>query len=568
MTNPRVWVVSDSLITVGSEEHLVLWNEFVDDDSPHTSLPMLIRRDRDSFRDEILRTLDDIAEFPVNGRRLREVLELEEGLSYLHMTLLWAKRWGELGVLPDAVKMLAFTKRLRETPPSKVVVRVENNCVAESISRTCKRLGIPCASITAQRRSSWSTLRAIRHLMRWFTFASPSSETTDLFIADYLFRVDPKDLTAGTYRSGYWANLPDKIEQSGRSITWLHRFTPHPAVPNPSAARKALNALPRHHLLDQVHGVKAAWRAWKTYRLIGKMEIHPREAFVSRDCDLWPIFERDWRESFRGSHPMSIAINMENMRRLFRSTEHRTLLYIYENQPWEFALRHFAGSHCQTLAVPHATVRYWDLRYFVGENSRSLLPAQVAVNSPIAKEELLHGGYKSESLLDAEALMYLRTDKRDSSSPRRHGILVLGELEVASSQRYLNWVAGLAGDRQITFKPHPLIDAGRFTFDPLSVTVSAESADELISKAEVVVLGASGTAALEAISLGVPVITVLNPRELDLSVVRQHPLVRAVATKAELAEMLNGQTLNDSLGDDVFYLDERLTRWKQLLGLN
>jgi len=568
VTDPRAWVVSDSLITIGPDEHLVLWNEFVGEDSPHSSLPMLIRRDRDSFRDEVLRTLDDIAAFLVNGRRLSEVLELEDGLSYLHMTLLWAKRWGELGVLPDAVKMLALARRLRETPPSKVVVRVENKYVAESISNTCKRLGIPCASITAQRRSPWSTLRAIRHLMRWFSFASPKFETTDLIIADYLFRVDPKDLSSGRYRSGYWANLPETIEQSGRSITWLHRFTPHPAIPNPPAARKALKALPRHHLLDQVHGVKDAWRAWNTYRRIKKLEINPREAFISRDCDLWPIFERDWRESFRGSHPMSIAINMENMRRLLHSTDKRTLLYIYENQPWEFALRHFAGSNCTAIAVPHATVRYWDLRYFVGENSRSLLPAQVAVNSPIAKEELLRGGYTHESLLDAEALMYLRADKRGSSPSPRRGILVLGELEVASSQRYLNWVARLAGDRQITFKPHPLIDASRFTFDPHRVTVSAESADELISKAEVVVLGASGTAVLEAISLGVPVITVLNPRELDLSVVPQHPLVRAVATEAELAEMLNGQTQNNSLGDDVFYLDERLARWKQVLGLN
>lgn len=568
MTDRRTWIVSDSLITVGPDEHLVLWNEFVGDDSPHRSIPSLVRHDRDTFRDEILQVLDDVASFHVDGIRLSKALELEDGLSYLHMTLVWAKRWGDLGVLPNAVKMLAFSRLLRETPPSKVVVRLGDSSVAKSIANTCARLGVPCDHVSTSRHSRWPTLRALRHLMRWFTFAYPSNETSDLIIADYLFRVDPKVLSAGTFRSGYWANLPEMIEQSGRPVTWLHRFTPHPAIPRPAAARKALRDLPRHHLLDQVHGVTAAWHAWKTYRRIGTLDIDARNAFVSRDCDLWPIFEHDWRDSFRGSHPMSIAINLGNLQRLLRSTDPRTLLYIYENQPWEFLLRHLAGTRCDVIAVPHATVRYWDLRYFVGRASNDLLPTRVAVNSPIAKDELMRGGYSHESLHEAEALMYLNADKRQSIPSRRRGILVLGELEVASSQRYLDWAVQLAGERPITFKPHPLVDVSQFSIDPSRVAVSGKSADELIAEAEVVVLGASGTAALETISLGVPTITVLNPRELDLSVVRDHPLIRAIATEAELAVALNEHSTRSADSEDVFYRDQLLTRWKQLLGLN
>ncbi|MFM8858068.1 MAG: hypothetical protein ACKOI2_12895, partial [Actinomycetota bacterium] len=185
MTDRRAWVVSDSSITVGLDEHLVLWNEFVGEDSPHTSIPTLVHRDRDSFREAILRVLDDIAAFPVNGNRLSNELEIEEGLSYLYMTILWAKRWGDLGVLPDAVKMLAFTASLREASPSRVVLHVDSAHVAKSISNTCARLGIPCDSVTTRSRPRWSTMRAVRHLVRWFTFTPPSNETTKLIIADY-----------------------------------------------------------------------------------------------------------------------------------------------------------------------------------------------------------------------------------------------------------------------------------------------------------------------------------------------------------------------------------------------
>ena len=180
----------------------------------------------------------------------------------------------------------------------------------------------------------------------------------------------------------------------------------------------------------------------------------------------------------------------------------------------------------------------------------------------------MRGGYSHESLHEAEALMYLNADKHQSIPSQRRGILVLGELEVASSQRYLDWGVQLAGERPITFKPHPLVDMSQFSIDPSRVAVSGKSADELIAETEVVVLGASGTAALEAISLGVPTITVLNPRELDLSVVRDHALVRAIATEAELAVALNEHSTRSVHGEDVFYRDQLLTRWKQLLGLN
>lgn len=567
MTDRSTWVVSDTPVGVDTDQHLVLWNEFAADDSLHVSLPSIIRADREHYRDAILRALDDVAGFQVGGRPLVETLRFDDGLSYLHMTLVWAKRWGELGVLPDAVKLLALAERLRTARPAYVDIRVSNRRAAHAIAGTCRRLGVPCSRVAPLKRTRVSSIRALRHLARWFTLSTPSTDVTDFVIADYLFRVDPRDLARGTFESGYWANLPEMIEQSGKHITWLHRFTPHSAIPTPSAARAALRNLPRHHLLDQVHGWLDAWRAWRTYRRIERLGVDARDAFVIRDCDLWPIFERDWNESFRGSHPMSVAINMVNLQRLLPEGVDRTMLYIYENQPWEFALRHLAGGNTRSIAVPHATVRFWDLRYFVGAASRSLLPSHVAVNSGIARDELRQGGYESTSLHDAEALMYVREPRQRRESVMRRGILVLGELEVASTQRYLTWVTAHAGNRALTFKPHPLIDASAFTFDRSRVRLATESADHLIAESEVVVLGASGTATLEAIDLGTPVIAVLNPRELDLSVVGSHPLVRQVSTEVELAAALREVSVRDQSGTDVFFLDSGLPLWHQILEL-
>ena len=50
MIDRHTWVVSDTPIDVDSDQCLVLWNEFADDDSPHVSLPSIILDERERFR--------------------------------------------------------------------------------------------------------------------------------------------------------------------------------------------------------------------------------------------------------------------------------------------------------------------------------------------------------------------------------------------------------------------------------------------------------------------------------------------------------------------------------------
>lgn len=568
MTDNRSWTVVDTAEGRGASSHLVLWNEFADSTSPHTSLPTLLRESREEYRSAILAALDEVASSMVGGRPLHETMTLEPGLSYLHMTLVWAKRWGELGVISDAVKLLAFVAQARHERPSFVHINVANPAVASAIASSCSRLGIPSDGTSKVRRPRLLGLRAARHLLRWFTLASPRTPiSADTYIADYLFRADLSRISDGRYSSGYWDGLPDVIAAHGGDIVWLHRFTPHPQVPKPADARRAVRTLPSHYLIDEVRGPKAALAAWRIYRRIGALECDSRDAFVIGDCDLWPIFEREWTESFRGSHPMSIAINMVNLRHLLPNGRKATLLYIYENQPWEFALRHFSNGEMREIAVPHATIRFWDLRYFVGPKSTRLLPSTVAVNSPIARAELVSGGYSEKALHDVEALMYLSYSTTSTPDPTKARMLVLGELEESSTQRYLDWAVANSNGLLVTFKPHPLTDVRAFTLDGAKVQVSSAPTEQLISESRVVVLGASGSASLEAIARGVPTIAVLNPCELDLSPIGRHPLLTMVATERELDHAVRSALATHGVGlvRPIFHHDEGLGRWRKLL---
>jgi hypothetical protein len=63
------------------------------------------------------------------------------------------------------------------------------------------------------------------------------------------------------------------------------------------------------------------------------------------------------------------------------------------------------------------------------------------------------------------------------------------------------------------------------------------------------------------------VVAVLNPRELDLSVVSDHPLIHHVASEAELADAIERCLSLAGQGESVFFHDRQHVRWKQLLGV-
>jgi surface carbohydrate biosynthesis protein (TIGR04326 family) len=168
--------------------------------------------------------------------------------------------------------------------------------------------------------------------------------------------------------------------------------------------------------------------------------------------------------------------------------------------------------------------------------------------------------------------MYLYLAEPDPMCGRGTDIVVLGELAHDSTQRYLNFVTAgmtdLPPSSAVVFKAHPLVDATRFDLGNVDATISVEPVAHLLRRARILVTGASGSTVLEALARGIPTICVLDPTELDLSSIGEHPLLRVVGTADEfrsaLRELLDIPP-NGSSPDNFFHLDPRLERWKQLL---
>ena len=83
--------------------------------------------------------------------------------------------------------------------------------------------------------------------------------------------------------------------------------------------------------------------------------------------NIWPLFKKDLENSFQGRE---LILNIL-MFHLFKSSlsmlpQQRKGFFLQENNPWEFSFLHSwkKNLHKEVFGVPHATVSYWDLRYF------------------------------------------------------------------------------------------------------------------------------------------------------------------------------------------------------------
>lgn len=590
MTSSDVWYIGDDFTHLTPHADVVVaWNEFADGVSRHLSLPTIVRDHASHYRAALLSFLRNLETSPHPAGDLIESLHTDDDLSYWWMTLVFAKRWGDLGVLPDAVKVLALADLLAEQRPRLLIIAVSNERALQSIASTANLLGIPHESknVSSAQHSPRAVLRAVRILLSGVRLTPREPVTqSETVIADYLFRVDPQSLKTGVFRSQYWAYLPEMLE---RGVLWLHRFTPHSATPTRRRARqlvKRFNSSDRsdtHVLLDDIHGLhelRTTLRRYRTIRRLGRKSPDIALRFRSERADLWPIFKYDWEESFRGSHAMSMAMLHTALESTIGSARGvKRGLYIYENQPWEASLVRVWRKHhpAPLIAVPHSTIRFWDMRYFVSAgtltDSRFSKPDIIAVNSPLARRELEQGGWSADHLCEVEALMYLYLNTPDSACGQGDEIVVLGELDHASTQRYLQFLTHArkksATHHAVVFKAHPLVDATTFDLRPLNASASTDHVSDLLRRARVLITGASGSTVLEALSRGIPTICVLDPAELDLSTIHEHPLLKVVGTVDEfesaLVDLLSSTTARATTDRSLFHVDADLKRWRRLL---
>ena len=124
---------------------------------------------------------------------------------------------------------------------------------------------------------------------------------------------------------------------------------------------------------------------------------------------------------------------------------------------------------------------------------------------------------------------------------------------------------------ELTLKPHPATPVKINDYPILKLTISNGNLDKLFPEYQGIICSIYTSVSVEAVAMGLPVITILDNNELNYSALYNVQNTSFVSTKSELEEALINQydkkkKINNN--NIYFWTSKKLPRWSKLLEIN
>lgn len=603
----------------------VLWRGFGEGNNSNViSIPKLFEEHSDALRSQYLAWIYELGETRIKGKRVVDHLELRPGFSNWWMTLVVQKSNAFVSpYILDVFKCFVLENTILKRKEIDFVLLISSNKIIAHILRGyCRNAGVkfkwkrtkkvnnPQSWVQSFHRSLPYPIQAVIFFVRFVwkrwsfggqTRAQVLGSFAEITFADILVHIDKQALSTGHFASNYWTALVGALELANVNSNWLHSYYEYEAVTSKRQAQGFISRFNEcsggkqfHALMDADLSPSILLRAlqdyfrllWTSLRLTGiRSYFRPKGSGL----DFWVLLKQDWHNSMRGPSALLNCLRLSLFEKVLRRLpRQRVGVYIQENQPWELALIYSwkAAGHGRLIGVPHATVRYWDLRYFYDprsyqrkKNNDLPMPDQVAVNGPAALRAYLKDGYPGDQVVEVEALRYLHLAKGTQASVLSEGnteilrVLVCGGIMPATNRQMMRWLENAArvlppATRYIV-KPHPACVIKPGDYPSLALKMTDAPLSELFADCDVVFTSNSTSAAVDAYCVGIPVVHMQDGNTFNMSPLRGLKDMVYVTNPMELAEALrNARQRERTAPEPYFWLDAKLPRWRQLLGLS
>ena len=611
---------SDEAIDL-SADALVLWRSFREEASSDTySLPELVENNASRLKAKYLNWVKEIS-FSDGGKgRLLDRMEIRPGFSYWWMTLLAEKSVGKSPCIYVVVRLFALEDLCKKLQPKKIIINTSSLVLREVIENWCSSARIECEIYSGVKKSplrptDWSKLGVITEIVKstvricmYYARRSPlignlkntSLNSADITVVDYLVHLTKGSLLDGQFRSNYWTRMVDAVRASRQSVNWLHHYVEHTEVSSPKNAKQVLENFNQKNETLEFHTCLDAGLSWGVLGRVVRDYLNLlryawmlrgiRDDFRPSDShlNLWRIYQNDWINSMVGSTAVWNCFTLNLLEVIITRVKPQKLgIYLQENQGWEAALI-YVWKTCgngKLVGVPHATVRFWDLRYFHApclfkDSDRNALPRPnfVAVNARIAKDAYIQGGYPWAEVLDVEALRYLylnnmtrrKVKNAIEDSPHKIRILILGDIVPSINELVLRSVSDACKllVRRVTLyvRAHPACPINLTSAPEIEFKLSEASLIESLQNCDAVLTGGGTSAAVDAYCSGIQVIQVLSPEQFNMCPLRGLPGVTYVRSALKLQQVIDDLTFASCVDRLAYFnLDDRIPGWKKIL---
>jgi surface carbohydrate biosynthesis protein (TIGR04326 family) len=567
------------------------------------SLLSYVEAHGERLRKKYLAFTHELGQTEIHGKRCSEHLVLKGGLNYWWMTLLVEKHFQHFPLI-DAIRLIALEELLIKHAPQQLIVASANVTLHRTLKALCQALGIDYQrqklppSPTTEKRKLYDIfpkpLQALLTLIRcvrtnrkfvpaknidWFP--SPS-----LFVCGYFANVNEEQAERGIFQSRYWGSLHNLLQELGLKVNWLHHNVHYPetAVHWINSFNQNKESQGFHHLLESYLSWRVIFKTIKKWFELVILSLRFRQikrAFRVQGSalSLWPLMKKHWINSLRGPLAVTNLLMVEWFESAFQAMPFQKLgLYLCENHPWEQALLYAwkKHGHGQLVGVAHATIRFWDLRYFFDPRMLQQMPRPhlIALNSDGALKAYRDMQFPKKELIACEALRYtyLNAERGAKTTSEFKQLLILGDILFSTTDCMLKLLEAVASSLSpsfcLTLKPHPVCPINVADYPRLALNLTTEPLERILHNYDVAYASDSTSAAVDAYYSGLSVVVFLDHKKLNFSPLRGYAATYFVSHAQELLHCLNtfeANTKAEQVKQDLFFLDSHLPRWRKLL---
>jgi len=616
--NPELLISDVDVHSEKIKSNVIYWSQYLSSESDGIfSLPLIVEQNAKRLKTRYLGLIYEFGEEEVNGQRIIDHLKIRKNFSYWWMTLLVEKcNYAKSPQIDNIIKLMALEYFFQENEYKKLKLLSSNSELAKSISLLANRLQVDF-EWQKERNTKFNSInlykifQALPNIIKspiWlihFLYSNwalkgvgvkewRNTNASSTFVS-YLFNLAPDALKEGRYESRYWTSLTDLMDDNNHPSNWLHIYVKDGLLPSAKKARKLIqkfNSLQKNH---QVHVTLASFltvplifRTIQDWYKVFKLNKLVCEQVEVNSGYLWPLFKKDCQDSMSGIPAISNLLYYNLFEKAMSELPvQKRGCYLLENQGWEFGLINAwqsAGHKKKLTGFPHTVVRYWYLTFYFDPLSYKRkgqcmlpLPDYLAVNGEPWKNMYLDRGYPLEDLIEVEALRYMylsnfsvNQDKIALEKTKEKTVLVAGDYLKENTDKQLNLLSSAITDIdesiRFIFKPHPSCPVNIGDFPSLSGELSSRPIQELMKISDVVYTSLVTAAAVDAYCAGLPVISFLDGKTLNVSPLRDAKGVYFVTNSKSLAKAINTFKVNHSdQKTNYFYLDSDLPGWHKWL---
>ena len=614
-TNQLSAVLMDTPLQPASENYktTIYWNDFgTNQTNDLISLSTYIEQNEEALRRRFLEFVYEVGQCQIAGKTVIKRLQVDEDFSYWWLTLFALRRTHPDSGIPETIKLLALEEIVKKMNISEITINIQDLRARRCIKDFCFNLGIPCTDIGppsqptklrfSLRRFSPKWLTALATLCRqtWRSRSISQNQKVEsngrsIALFDYLTGFDAEAAGAGIYRSRFWSNLPELLEEKFDKLSWYHTREIGDSSTSRKNADKLLNKLnthpvSSHKLFETKMSLQIFWKVVRDYCQLYKSGISETEAKImftpsNSDLPLWPLFRTEWIDSLRGSTAIRHLILLHTIREMVGQMPRQLVgIYLLENQPWELILTNAwkRAGHGTLIGMPQAAPKYWEVRQFVDSRSRTDLglskfpqPDLIASTSLRGRQMLLSSGVSQDQVIDVEALSYqylINLQKSKDSSEKfstvNPTVTVLGDFSVDETRQLLDICSPVLAQNghSAIFKAHPTSPLNKSEIAKYGITEFVGDLGALLTSSRLVITTSFTSAAVDAYCFGIPLLLFSNGKDLNMSPLRDEPGVQFFHDSTSLQVLLEQMTgLETSSSRDFFNLDLNLYRWRQSL---